>query len=70
MLNSLWLSPIMAWEVLILAERGRIIVAPDSVTRVRKAMQAAPFRQAPLNHEVAIQSRLLASRAIPTLGNT
>src|SRR2546422_11532257 len=56
-LNELWLSPIVIWEVLMLAERGRVALEPDAATWVRRACQAAPFREAPLNHEVAFQSR-------------
>src|SRR2546422_7857525 len=52
-----WLSPIVIWEVLMLAERGRVALEPDAATWVRRACQAAPFREAPLNHEVAFQSR-------------
>src|SRR5207244_11528515 len=44
-LNELWLSPIVIWEVLILAER--------------RVCQTVPFREAPLTHEVAIQSRAI-----------
>lgn len=58
-LNELWLSPIVIWEVLVLAERGRVTLEPDAVTWVRRACQAVPFREAPVNHEVAIQSRAI-----------
>jgi PIN domain nuclease of toxin-antitoxin system len=57
--NELWISPIVIWEVLILAERGRVVLEPDAATWVRRACQAVPFREAPLNHEVAIQSRTI-----------
>ncbi len=55
--NELWLSPIVIWEVLILAEKGRVVLEPDAVTWVRKVLQTIPFREAPLTHEVAIQSQ-------------
>ncbi len=42
-----------------LAERGRVALEPDAATWVRRACQAAPFREAPLNHEVAFQSRAI-----------
>ena len=54
--NELWLSPIVIWEVLMLAERGRLSLEPDAQTWVRRAFQAVPFREAPMNYEVAIQS--------------
>ena len=56
-LNELWLSPIVIWEVLILAERGRVTLEPDAATWIRRACRAVPLREAPVNHEVAIQSR-------------
>ena len=58
-LNELWLSPIVIWEVLVLAERRRISLEPDAATWVRRVCQTVPFRQAPLTHEVAIQSRAI-----------
>src|SRR5207245_167966 len=44
---------------LMLAERGRVALAPDAATWVRRACQAAPFREAPQNREVAFQSRAI-----------
>ena len=49
-LNELWLSPIVIWELLMLAE---------ATTWIRRVCQAVPFREAPLTHEVAIQSRAI-----------
>ena len=45
--NELWLSPIVIWEVLVQAERGRAV------------LEKVPFREAALTQEVAIQSRLV-----------
>ena len=58
-LNELWLSPIVVWEVLMFAERGRLTLEPDAPTWVRRACQTVPYREALLNHEVAIQSRAI-----------
>ncbi len=33
--NQVWLSPVAIWEVLILAERGRVELNPDPTTWVR-----------------------------------
>ncbi|MBO9361307.1 MAG: type II toxin-antitoxin system VapC family toxin [Thermoflexus sp.] len=55
--NELWLSPIMVWEVLILAEKGRVVLRPEPSTWIRQALSIVPFREAPLTGEVAIQSR-------------
>ena len=42
-----------------LAERGRVTLAPDAAAWVRRALQTVPFREAPVNYEVAIQSRAI-----------
>lgn len=57
---DLWVSPISAWEIVILAERGRIQVdgAPD--TWARRALAALPAREAPVTIEVALLSRRLS----------
>jgi PIN domain nuclease of toxin-antitoxin system len=55
--NELWLSPIMVWEVLILAEKGRVVLRQEPSTWIRQALGIVPFREAPLTGEVAIQSR-------------
>ena len=81
-LNELWVSPIVTWEILLLAERGRLALEPDAATWVRRACRAVAFREAPLTHEVAIEGRaidlglvtaderLLRSRRIASLANT
>jgi PIN domain nuclease of toxin-antitoxin system len=55
--NELWLSPISVWETLMLAERGRVLLDPDPARWVRANLERLPFREAPLNLEVAIASR-------------
>ncbi len=58
--TELWLSPIVVWEVLVLADKGRIILEPDAETWIREVLRAIPFREAPLTSEVAIVSRTVA----------
>ena len=60
--NENWVSPISIWEVLILAERGRVILNPDPLTWIRNLLKTIPLKEAPLNHEVAIQSRTIDLR--------
>ena len=36
--NELWLSPIVVWEVLVLAEKGRVNLRPDPVAWVRNVL--------------------------------
>jgi len=55
--NELWLSPITTWEALLLVEKGRIVLSVEPVAWIRTALRTLPFREAPLTHEVAIQSR-------------
>ncbi|MCA1735576.1 MAG: type II toxin-antitoxin system VapC family toxin [Actinobacteria bacterium] len=57
--NELWLSPISVWETLVLIERGRIEVTTNPVDWLRAALATGPVRDAPLNRDVAIASRLL-----------
>src|SRR3972149_7175033 len=57
--NELWLSPLSTWEVLVLAEKGRIVLQPDPAHWIRTVYRAVPFKEAPLNHEVAMESRLM-----------
>lgn len=56
--NELWLSPISAWEFLILIEKGRVVVDKDPVAWVAEVSRAVSLREATLTHEVAIESRL------------
>jgi PIN domain nuclease of toxin-antitoxin system len=57
--NSLWLSPMTTWEVILLSDKGRILLETDPFTWIRQAYARIPFHEAQLNHEVAIQSRRL-----------
>jgi PIN domain nuclease of toxin-antitoxin system len=58
--NDLWLSPISIWELLLLAESGRIKLRRDPVQWVHEALVKLPLREAVLNQAVAIESRRLA----------
>ena len=55
--NHLWLSPITTWEILILIEKGRIEINLDPIDWIREIFSTVPLKEAPLNHEIAIQSR-------------
>ncbi len=55
--NELWFSPISVWEILLLAEKGRVVVKADHEKSIRKMFKKLPFREAVINQEVAIQSR-------------
>jgi PIN domain nuclease of toxin-antitoxin system len=55
--NELWVSPISLWEVVLLIERGRVIVQGDAEQWVETAWSRAPVREAPFNRQVALRSR-------------
>ncbi len=55
--NELWLSPVSIWEALILHDKGRVYLASDAGEWI--ARNTAPFREAPLTHEIAAASQVL-----------
>jgi len=57
--NELWLSPISVWEVLVLAERGRLTMDGDPRAWIEVACSKAPMYEAPITHEVAMRSRAI-----------
>lgn len=58
--NELWLSPVSVWELLVLAERGRVRLDEEPGRWAREALERSPVREATLTGEVAIQSREVA----------
>ncbi len=50
--NELWLSPISAWEALILHRKGKIVLHADPIHWVQQMVLG--FRDAPLTHEVDV----------------
>ena len=57
--NELWICPISIWEVLILSERGRLMLEPDARSWVRDALADPPLREAPVTIDVAAASRVV-----------
>jgi PIN domain nuclease of toxin-antitoxin system len=55
--TEIWLSPISIWECLMLDHAGRIRLEPTPLQWARDVLRKYPFREAPLNHEVALESR-------------
>jgi PIN domain nuclease of toxin-antitoxin system len=55
--NEIWLSPITIWEVMLLAEKGRLSLPPDPLSWIKTALQNLESQEAALNHEIAILSR-------------
>ena len=58
--SELWLSPISVWEFFVLAERGRLKIKGSARAWLEEAWARAPIREAPLNREIAAQSRFVA----------
>jgi len=57
--HELWLSPISAWEIALLAERGRLTLSPDVGRWTEEAVAQLALREAPLTLSVALESRRL-----------
>ena len=55
--NELWLSPISTWEALTLHDKKRVYLAADVEDWI--ARSTAPFREAPLTHEITTVARQL-----------
>jgi PIN domain nuclease of toxin-antitoxin system len=54
--NEIWLSPISTWELTILVKKGRIILDQPVESWVKKAITAAPLKEAPVTHEIALET--------------
>jgi PIN domain nuclease of toxin-antitoxin system len=54
--NDLWLSPTSAWELLHLAERGRLKLDDEAPRWVTEALTRGPAQEAVLNVDIAVRS--------------
>jgi PIN domain nuclease of toxin-antitoxin system len=55
--SELWLSPVSIWELLILVEKGRVVLESDPIDWINTVLAQITFREAVLNFEVALESR-------------
>jgi PIN domain nuclease of toxin-antitoxin system len=55
--TELWLSPISVWEVLLLAEKGRISLDSDANIWIDRSLKSLAIFEAPLNYQIALLSR-------------
>ena len=55
--NELWISPISVWELLLLAERGRVRLDDEPQRWVAAALASSPVQEAAMTFQVAIRSR-------------
>ena len=58
--NELWISPVTTWEILYLHRRGRLKLKDGPASWFSAALTQMPCREAPLTHEVALASELIA----------
>jgi PIN domain nuclease of toxin-antitoxin system len=57
--NQLWLSPISVWELLMLAEKGRVRLNEDAVSWTLRTLDQLQLHEAPVTTEVALESSVL-----------
>jgi len=55
--NELWLSPISVWELIVLAEKGRVRLDSEPAVWVRDALRRVSVKEAAMNYEIAVESR-------------
>ena len=55
--NELWLSAMSTWELVMLVERKRVALEKPVDAWIREAMAAVPLREAPITHEIALETR-------------
>jgi PIN domain nuclease of toxin-antitoxin system len=55
--NEVWLSPVSVWELMVLAERGRVKLDVDPRLWVTEALAKTPLHEAVLTNTVALRSR-------------
>ena len=52
--HELWLSPLSVWESQLLAEKGRILLAPTAEEWIAVALGRMPMKEAQLTFEVVL----------------
>ena len=57
--SEVFISPISLWEIMILAERGRIELQPTPEVWIAEALERSPVKEAVLTHTIAIRSRTI-----------
>jgi PIN domain nuclease of toxin-antitoxin system len=54
--HELWMSAVSAWELAMLAERGRLELRPDPERWIAAAVAGLGLREAPLTSSIALES--------------
>lgn len=55
--NELWLSPLSVWELLLLAEKGRVSLPLPADEWAVRALEQVPLRETPMTFEVTLATR-------------
>jgi len=51
--NELWLSPLSVWETALIAQKGRISLAPTVKEWITASLEKVPMKEAPVTFDVA-----------------
>jgi PIN domain nuclease of toxin-antitoxin system len=54
--SELWLSPISLWELMLLADKGRVVLHGPVDEWIVEAQQQAPLKEAPITNEIALET--------------
>ena len=54
--NERWLSPVSIWELVLLVEKGRVVLAEDLESWLAHAAERSPIFEAPLNQAIALET--------------
>ncbi|MEZ4632964.1 MAG: type II toxin-antitoxin system VapC family toxin [Deinococcales bacterium] len=57
--HEFFISPITVWEILILAEKGRISLRPAPDIWIAEALKQSPVQEAKITNAIALKSRLI-----------
>jgi PIN domain nuclease of toxin-antitoxin system len=57
--NEIWISPISAWEIIVLCRKNRIELNNDPAEWITDALARAPFHEAPLTMEIALATKTI-----------
>ena len=57
--TEIYVSPITAWECIVLCEKGRLVLHPDPEEWIRRRLRELRPREAAITVEVAIRSRAI-----------
>ncbi len=55
--SEFWLSPLSVWEVQLLAEKGRVSLAPTVEEWIAAALRKVPMKEAPLTFEIVLATQ-------------